>query len=71
MLNEFAGKFKHRFAEEIRFFEALKREPKSVGALWPTGQVMSRSMASVVNPSSPLPVLELGPGTGVITKSNP
>ena len=28
---------------------------------------MARRMASVVNPSSGLPVLELGPGTGVIT----
>ena len=69
MLNAFASKMKLRFAEEIRFLDALKREPKSVGAVWPTGQVMARSMASVINPSSPLPVLELGPGTGVITKA--
>lgn len=69
MLSDFAGKMKHRFAEEIRFLEALKQEPKSVGAVWPTGQIMARSMASVVDPDSPLPVLELGPGTGVITKA--
>lgn len=69
MLSDFAGKMKHRFSEEIRFLEALKREPKSVGAVWPTGQIMARSMASVVDPVSSLPVLELGPGTGVITKA--
>jgi phosphatidylethanolamine/phosphatidyl-N-methylethanolamine N-methyltransferase len=68
MLNAFAGKLKTRFAEEIRFLEALKREPKAVGAVWPTGQVMARSMASVVDGTSGLPVLELGPGTGIITR---
>lgn len=69
MLTHFASKMKDRFAEEIRFLEALKREPRSVGAVWPTGQVMARSMASVIDPQSALPVLELGPGTGVITKA--
>lgn len=69
MITEFADKMKLRFAEEIRFLEALKKEPKSVGAVWPTGQIMARSMASLVNPGSNLPVLELGPGTGVITKA--
>jgi phosphatidylethanolamine/phosphatidyl-N-methylethanolamine N-methyltransferase len=69
MLTTFTAKMKHHFAEEIRFLQALKHQPKSVGAVWPTGQIMARSMASVVNPLSPLPVLELGPGTGVITKA--
>jgi phosphatidylethanolamine/phosphatidyl-N-methylethanolamine N-methyltransferase len=69
VLHEFTDRVKSRFADEIRFLDTLMREPKSVGALWPTGQVMARSMASVVKVDSPLPVLELGPGTGVITKA--
>lgn len=43
--------------------------PKAVGAIMPTSSVTARSMASVVNPASGLPVLELGPGTGVITRA--
>jgi len=40
-----------------------------VGAIIPTPSVTARRMASVVDPASGLPVLELGPGTGVITKA--
>jgi phosphatidylethanolamine/phosphatidyl-N-methylethanolamine N-methyltransferase len=69
MIHSLKDKFRHRFAEELRFFNALKKQPKTVGAVWPTGPVMARSMASIVNPDAELPVLELGPGTGVITKA--
>ena len=66
-MNNLVRQFRNRFSDEIRFLSDLKRQPKSVGAIWPTGQIMARRMASVVNPASNLPVLELGPGTGVIT----
>jgi phosphatidylethanolamine/phosphatidyl-N-methylethanolamine N-methyltransferase len=66
-LNNLVRQFRNRFSDEIRFLSDLKRQPKCVGAIWPTGQIMARRMASVVNPASNLPVLELGPGTGVIT----
>jgi phosphatidylethanolamine/phosphatidyl-N-methylethanolamine N-methyltransferase len=66
-LNNLVRQFRNRFSDEIRFLSDLKRQPKAVGAIWPTGQIMARRMASVVNPASNLPVLELGPGTGVIT----
>lgn len=66
-MNNLVRQFRNRFSDEIRFLSDLKRQPKSVGAIWPTGQIMARRMASVVSPASGLPVLELGPGTGVIT----
>ena len=66
-MNNLVRQFRSRFSDEIRFLSDLKRQPKAVGAIWPTGQIMARRMASIVNPSSGLPVLELGPGTGVIT----
>ncbi len=69
MLHSLKDKFRHKFAEELRFLNALRTQPKTVGAVWPTGPVMARSMASIVNPNAELPVLELGPGTGVITKA--
>lgn len=58
-----------KFDEEIRFFKGWIDGPKSVGAILPTSSVTARRMASVIEPSSGLPVLELGPGTGIITKA--
>ncbi|MCM2291702.1 methyltransferase domain-containing protein [Allorhizobium sp. BGMRC 0089] len=58
-----------KFDEEIRFFKGVMRGPKLVGAIVPTSTITARKMASVVNPASGLKVLELGPGTGVITKA--
>ena len=66
-MNNLVRQFRSRFSDELRFLSGLKRQPKAVGAIWPTGQIMARRMASVVDPNSGLPVLELGPGTGVIT----
>ena len=65
-LKERLGK---KFDEEIRFFKGWRSNMKAVGSIVPTSGITARRMASVVNPLSGLPVLELGPGTGVITKA--
>lgn len=62
-------RFEKKFDEEIRFFKGVMQGPKQVGAIVPTSGITARRMASIVNPESGLPVLELGPGTGVITKA--
>lgn len=61
-------RFEKKFDEEIRFFRGMMQGPKQVGAIVPTSSVTARKMASVIDTASGLPVLELGPGTGVITK---
>lgn len=58
-----------KFDEEIRFFKGWMDGPKRVGAICPTSSVTAKRMASVIDTSSDLPVLELGPGTGIITKA--
>lgn len=58
-----------RFDNELKFFRGWIDKPKAVGSIVPTSSVTARRMASVVDPHSALPVLELGPGTGVITKA--
>lgn len=58
-----------RFDEELRFFRGWIDKPKAVGSIVPTSSVTARRMASVVDPASGLPVLEVGPGTGVITRA--
>ena len=54
---------------KLRFFKGLVTQPKTVGAIVPTSVYMAKRMASVANPASGLPVLELGPGTGVVTRA--
>lgn len=61
-------RFEKKFDEEIRFFKGMMQGPKTVGAIVPTSSVTAKRMASVIDVKSDLPVLELGPGTGVITK---
>ncbi|MBO9096952.1 MULTISPECIES: phospholipid N-methyltransferase PmtA [unclassified Rhizobium] len=65
-LKERLGK---KFDEEIRFFKGMMQGPRTVGSIAPTSTITARKMASVINPHSGLPVLELGPGTGAITKA--
>ena len=50
------------------FYKKWLDRAKTIGAIAPTGAVMARKMASLVRPDSDLPVLELGPGNGIITK---
>lgn len=58
-----------KFDEELKFFRGWIDKPRAVGSIIPTSTVTARRMASVIDPGSGLPVLELGPGTGVITRA--
>ena len=55
------------FSENLRFWRALIARPKNVGAVVPSSRSLARAMAYQIDPATPGPVLELGPGTGVIT----
>lgn len=58
-----------RFDEELRFFRGWIDKPKAVGSVVPTSNIAARRMASIVQPERDDMVLELGPGTGVITRA--
>lgn len=60
---------KRRIADDFRFFVGWLGRPKTTGSVIPTSWTMAKRMASVADPASALPVLELGPGTGVITRA--
>jgi phosphatidylethanolamine/phosphatidyl-N-methylethanolamine N-methyltransferase len=62
-------KIGERFDDEIRFFRGWVDKPRTVGSIVPTSAVTARRMASVIDTGSGLPVLELGPGTGCITRA--
>ena len=63
------SRFAEKFDDNIRFLKGVISTPKTVGAIMPTSARMANRMASIIDTGSGLPVLELGPGTGVITKA--
>jgi phosphatidylethanolamine/phosphatidyl-N-methylethanolamine N-methyltransferase len=56
-------------ADRVRFLVSLWNRPKMTGAVAPSSAALGKLMASFVDPNDPLPVLELGPGTGVMTRA--
>jgi phosphatidylethanolamine/phosphatidyl-N-methylethanolamine N-methyltransferase len=69
MMTSVRNRIERNFGDEIRFFKGWVKNPKNVGSVIPTSELMAKRMASVVDTHSGLPVLELGPGTGVITRA--
>lgn len=58
-----------RFADEARFIRAWLDNPLTTGAVYPSGKVLSRTMARAVDLTVPGPIIELGPGTGPVTEA--
>lgn len=56
-------------ADNLRFLRALVARPKHIGAIAPSSRALGRAIAKVIDPARPGPVLELGPGTGVLTEA--
>ncbi len=61
--------FKNRIANDLRFLKGWVKQPKSVGSITPTNKQAAELMTSLIPHNSELPILELGPGTGPITKA--
>jgi phosphatidylethanolamine/phosphatidyl-N-methylethanolamine N-methyltransferase len=55
--------------DQWRFLRGLIERPKNVGAIAPSGPALTYAIAAQVDPKVNGPVLELGPGTGVITEA--
>jgi len=56
-------------AEHFHFLKGLLARPKNVGAIAPSSPALSKAIARQVDPAVAGPVLELGPGTGVVTEA--
>lgn len=61
------NKVPDRIREDFKFLKGWMKQPGHVGAITPTSKITARHMASLIPRENGLPVLELGPGTGVIT----
>lgn len=56
-------------AEHLNFIRGLIVRPKNVGALVPSSPALAKAIAAQVDVARAGPVLELGPGTGVVTEA--
>lgn len=54
--------------ENIQFFQAFLKNPTSVGSIAPSSPELARAMVKGIEPEPENVVLELGVGTGAITK---
>lgn len=54
-------------SDEVRFLKTWASKPLTTGAVTPSGRALARSMAARVDPAWKGAVVELGPGTGVVT----
>ncbi|MDB5490551.1 MAG: phospholipid N-methyltransferase [Micavibrio sp.] len=57
-----------QLTEQLRFLGRMVAHPRRVGAIAPSGHALAEAMVSQVDMSQPGPVLELGPGSGVMTR---
>lgn len=55
-------------ADNLRFLRALIARPKNIGAIFPSSPALAEAIARQVDPDAG-PVLEIGPGTGVVTEA--
>ena len=56
-------------AEHLHFLKGLIARPKNVGAIAPSSPALAKAIARQIDLSIAGPVLELGPGTGVVTEA--
>ena len=55
--------------DHVSFLGRLIARPVHTGAIAPSSRALGRAMAGEIDRASTLPVLELGPGTGVVTQA--
>lgn len=55
-------------SEQFQFLRHWIARPRTVGSIAPTSKMLAQKMVSLIDLESGLPVLELGPGTGAITR---
>lgn len=55
--------------QRAQFIGQLLRDPRRIGAIAPSGRQLAAAMAACVDPARGGRILELGPGTGVITRA--
>lgn len=60
---------KARVSDHLRFLRTWAERPLLVGAVAPSSPELAAKMASYIDPTAGASVVELGPGTGVVTSA--
>ncbi|MGP0059310.1 MAG: class I SAM-dependent methyltransferase [Beijerinckiaceae bacterium] len=60
---------KTRFGDHARFIRTWLGKPLVIGAVSPSGRDLARTMAAAIDLDGKGPIIELGPGTGVVTQA--
>ncbi len=68
MQQKFKRMIANRFSDDARFFKVWLSNARQVGTPLATSAWTGKAMSAQIDLSSGLPVLELGPGTGSITR---
>lgn len=68
-LRQKTDEIRHKVMDEVRFLKGWLDKPLVTGAVAPSSPALARLMASHVDPAVPGRVVELGPGTGVVTQA--
>ncbi len=55
--------------DNFRFLRGVLASPKHVGAIIPSSPALARAIAAQVDPHAAGDIIELGPGTGVVTEA--
>src|ERR1700733_10402481 len=55
--------------DSARFLKSLFAQPRLTGAVAPSGRALARAMAAAAGPPPHGLIVELGPGTGPVTRS--
>ena len=64
-----AGGVRAKVLDEMKFIRSWAQNPLRTGAVTPSGPDLAARMASFLTPRPHSQVVELGPGTGVVTKA--
>lgn len=64
-----ANAVRAKVLDEVKFIKSWAQNPLRTGAVTPSGRELAARMASFVTPEPHARVVELGPGTGVVTRA--
>jgi len=62
-------KFVKDVKDNVHFLKEWAKDPKGIGSITPTSKQAAKLMVSQIPTNCDLPILELGPGTGIITST--
>lgn len=69
MASEYANGARRESARAAEFFLGFLRDPKAVGSVVPSSRALRRRIVDTAQVSAADTVIELGPGTGVVTRA--